>query len=41
MDAAVTQLELCSFYPEKFFEIKDCCINESSVIVKLKSKTKV
>lgn len=40
MDATVAKLELCSFYPEKFFEIKDCCINESSVIVKLKSKTK-
>ena len=38
MDSAVAKLELCSFYPENFFEIKDCCINESGIVVKLKSK---
>lgn len=38
MDATISKLDLHSFYPEDFFEVNECCVNETGVLVKLKSK---
>lgn len=38
MNDTTTKLDLRSFYPEDFFEIGECCVNETGVVINLKSK---
>lgn len=34
----ISKLDLHSFYPEEYFEIDECCVNDTSVLIQLKSK---
>ena len=38
MDATISKLDLRTFYPEDSFEISECCVNDTGVLVRLKSK---
>lgn len=38
MDATISKLDLRSFNTEDFFEVNECCVNDTGVLVKLKSK---
>ena len=41
MDATISKLDLRSFNTEDFFEVNECCVNDTGVLVKLKSKNRI